>query len=150
MRFLVACAALFAAIVPAQAQSGGGSGFIVDLELSPRAAAELRRRDEGIVVAVYYSGDPRPAYEDQADEAGIDLGHEERIVPGRPGEVVVPDSVLLRDRLPWISGLPRVSVSVYSARRSGPDNLLDCESFEAGVVEIGGTMQSVQCRLIGE
>ncbi len=155
MRSLKAAAAFVAIAMPAMpapapAQPVGESGFVLDIGLSPRAASELRRRNEGISVAISYIGDPRPEYEDEADVAGIDLGHEEQTVPGRAGEVVVPENILQRDRLSRISGPPRVHVNVYSARRSGPDNLLDCESFEAPVSDIGGSMQSVQCRLIGE
>lgn len=150
LKVAIALVAMTMLSMQIQAQSPAGPGFIVDLSLSPRAAAELQRRNEGIVVAISYGGDPRPAYQDQAEEAGIDLGREELIVPGRAGEVEVPDSILQRGRLSWISGPPRVAVSVYSARRSGRDNLLNCEGFEAPVAEIGGTMQSINCRLIGE
>ncbi len=153
MRSLKVAAALVAMAMPAalaSAQAVGEAGFTVDISLSPRAAAALRQHNEGIVVATYFIGDPAPGYEDRADDAGIDLGHEERIVSGRAGEVAIPESVLQRDRLSWISGPPRVFVNLYSARRSSRDNLLNCESFEAPVSDIGGTMQSIQCRLIGE
>lgn len=148
--FRAALVAASVLAVPAVAQAPAASGLIVDISLSPRAAAELRRLNEGIVVATYYSGEPTAAHEDDADESGLGLGDVEQVVPGRAGTVTVPDSVLMRDRLSWITGAPRVLVNIYSARRSGPDNLLNCETIEGTVAELGGTMQSVQCRLIGE
>lgn len=130
----------------------GEAGFTIDLALSARAAAELTRRNESITVSVMYSGEPRPAYASRGDETTgeIDLGEELITVPGRAGQVTVTGQRLRRERLPWLSGAPNVLVNVYSARRSGPDNLLDCGIISGTMAEVAGRRHRLLCQLIGE
>jgi hypothetical protein len=138
---------------PASAAARGArSGFTVNVSLSPRAAAELQRRNEGIVVSAMYSGTPTPAHESDGDEISgdIDLGARDVAGPGRAGPIVVPDTVLRRDRLSWITGEPNVLVNIVSARRSGQDNLLDCGLVSGTLANMAARTHHVLCRLFGE
>lgn len=136
----------------ATAAQGNLSGFTVDLVLSPRAAAELQRRNEGITISTYYSGMPKRAYVRHADDntGELDMGSHEVTVPGRAGPVIIPETALNRRRLGWIDGSPQVLVNVFSARRSGQNNLLDCGIVNGDLPAIAGRSHRVLCRLIGE
>jgi hypothetical protein len=43
-----------------------------------------------------------------------------------------------------------VNVNVYSARRSGPDNILDCAFFQDTVAVARQRSVKLACKLIGE
>ena len=136
----------------AAAATGNLSGFTVDLVLSPRAAAELRRRNEGITVSTMYSGTPKRAYERHADDHSgeLNMGEHEVTVAGQAGPVTVPETALNRRRLAWIDGPPQVLVNVFTARRSSQNNLLDCGIVQGNLPDIAGRSHRVLCRLIGE
>jgi hypothetical protein len=43
-----------------------------------------------------------------------------------------------------------VNVNIYSARRSGPDNILDCDFFDDSLTVAQQAPLTLHCRLIGE
>ena len=43
-----------------------------------------------------------------------------------------------------------VNVNVYSARRSGPDNILDCDFFDDALTLAQQASLTLHCKLIGE
>jgi hypothetical protein len=124
--------------------------FVMDVTLSPRAAAMLARRKESLLVWVQYYGDPIPSRANEADEQGIYLGEEKVVSPGRAGRIVVPIRNLNRDRLSWVAGRRvNVSVLVLSARRGSPDNLLDCNgAIFATLPEVVGRTHSSYCEAL--
>lgn len=125
-------------------------GFAVDLTLSPKAAALLKARHEGIVVSAMYSGDPLPAWTRKADEEGmIDLGNEIVTVAGVAGRATITGNKVLRAHLAWAKNI-QVLINVYSARRSSQDNLLDCGIFEDTVAKAQARPIAISCKLIGE
>lgn len=169
---LASAAALTTSSLPAGAQSAqrpstpgtapvatrgpaGFSGFTVSIALSPRAAARMAKRDRTLV-SVTYRGTALPAFERRAeqfsDELGVNLGDAE--VPGsdRAGPVSIGPATLNSARLSWVD--PRsveVSVTVLSARRSSPDNLLVCQpSVTMRLQAISGRTINVMCKLVGE
>jgi hypothetical protein len=127
-------------------------GFDVAVALSPRAAAKLAALGEGIIISASYFGDPAPGAERHADEVGqIDLGREQVEIPGRGGPGVITGRGLRRARLAWLTARgPEVNVNVYSARRSGPDNLLDCDFFQDSLGAARSRVIRLNCKLIGE
>jgi hypothetical protein len=138
---------------PASAAARGTrSGFTMNISLSPRAAAELRRRNEGSVVSAMYSGAPTPAHERDGDEISgdIDLGSRAIAGPGQAGPIVVPETVLRRDRLSWITGEPNVLVNIATARRATQENLLDCGLVSGPLANMAARTHHVLCRLFGE
>lgn len=131
------------------------SGFTVSIALSPRAAARMAKRDRTLV-SVTYRGTALPAFERRAeqfsDELGVDLGNAEIMGADRAGTVSIGPATLNSTRLSWVD--PRsveVSVTVLSARRSSPDNLLVCQpSVTMRLQAINGRTVNVACKLIGE
>lgn len=129
----------------------GEGGITIEIVLTPRAAAELQRRNEGITVATLFSGNPNRAHVRQVDELGmVDLGSHQVTVTGRAGTVIVPGTALNRQRLTWIVGQPEIHVSVISARRSSRDNLLACGLITGPLDQFAGRSNRVLCRLIEE
>ena len=147
----VAFAALLTVSASA-AQAGDGYGFRIDLSLSAKAASELARLHEGIVVAASYYGDPKPAFAKKANEVGqIDLGEEEITVEGVAASVDVTGKTFEQGHVKWLAnGKVMVNVNIYSARRSGPDNILDCDFFDDALTLAQQAPLKLNCKLIGE
>ncbi len=125
--------------------------FSVTVTLSAKAAAELAAKREGIIVAAYYYGEPTKAAEKKADEVGqIGLGTEQQRLGSAGGTATFTGKGYQAKRLGWIAGEPQINVNVYSARLSGPDNLLDCGLFEDAVSVAEANPVTVACKLIGE
>ena len=129
---LVATAIL--AAWPARAQAPGGAipAFAVEVTLSPRAAARLQAASEGIIVSASYYGDATPAARRRANPMGqINLAARDVAIPGRGGTARFPPVPVSPAHLnDIVNRRPEVLVNVFSARRSGPDNLLDCGIFQ--------------------
>jgi hypothetical protein len=125
--------------------------FTVQIGYSPRAAAEMARRRESLGVAVFYGGEPnRLGRRHAAEDGTLTMGGEEFVVAGGPRRVTVTGRAFRPDQHGWLRGEARVTVNFYSARRSGPDNFLDCGIIEGSLSGIGGRTHRVRCRLIGE
>lgn len=124
----------------------------VSVTLSPKAAEKLAAGKEAIVLSAAYYGEPTKAAAKKADEIGqIDLGQEELRLGSAGGTVVFVGKGFKADRLGWVVGREaRVNLNVYSARKSSPDNLLDCDLFEDTVAVATAKPVAVACRLIGE
>jgi len=145
-----ACGLLLLSNSPMRA-SENQFAFTVRITLSPKAAATLARTSEAIVVSATYSGDPTPTAAKHADEIGqIDLGREEVEVPGKPATVRVTGNKISRAHLPWIKGPILLNVNVYSARHSGPDNILACDFFDGILAQAVRQPVSLHCSLIAE
>lgn len=105
--------------------------FTVALSFTPEALARLTRIGEGVVVDASYYGDPLKRYAASADQIGrIDLGNDRQVVSARTRRVLLNGAAIDRRRLGWLNGPVGVNVNVYSARRRGPDNILDCSFFD--------------------
>ena len=125
--------------------------FSIEITLSQKAAAKLAALHEGIIVAALYSGDPAPGAEKHTDEIGrIDLGREDVETPGKAGTVRVPGTKIKRNRFAWIKGPVLLNVNVYSARHSGPDNILACDFFDGNLEDAVHKPISLHCSLIAE
>lgn len=127
-------------------------GITVDLSLSQPALERLTAQDERIIVSASYYGGPTTAAEQHADDVGrINLGREELEVPAREAQTVqVTGDRIDRDRLAWIEGDVFIEVSAFSARRSGPDNLLTCDVIEGKLSAVTGAPVPMHCSLIEE
>lgn len=137
---------------PAGADIAGPWGFEVDLSFSQAAASKLQALKEGVVIAAYYSGEPAAGAEEHADQIGmIDLGEDRTERDGEPAVVAIPGKGDIETRLHWVKdGEPLVNINVHSARRSGPDNLLDCDVYDGPLKAIAGSTTKIGCKLIGE
>jgi hypothetical protein len=125
--------------------------FDVQVSLSPKAAAKLAALSESIVIAATYSGEPVPSAEKHANQIGqIDLGAEHAEIPGKSATVHISGDKLKRERLAWIRGPVLLNVNVYSARRSGPDNILSCDFFDGNLRDAAAKPPALHCALIVE
>ncbi len=126
-------------------------GFDVVIKMSKQAARTLKRKKEGVLVSASYSGTPTKAAEKHADEVGqIDLGNEMITLQGIEGPVHLTGTRVERQRLGWIEGEPRVNVNVFTARRSGPDNLINCDIIDGPVSVVAKGVTTLSCSLITE
>lgn len=126
--------------------------YTVVVTLSAKAAAKLTALREGVVVAAVYYGEPTKAAAKQADEVGqIDLGHEDVALPAAGGAASFVGRGFQAARLGWVvGGAAQININVFSARKSGPDNLLDCDLFEDAVTVAEAKPIAIACKLIGE
>lgn len=125
--------------------------FSVAITLSQKAAEKLAALHENIIVSASYSGDPAPGAEKHADEIGrIPLGIENIEAPGKAGSVSVPGTKIKRNRFAWVKGPVLLNVNVYSARHSGPDNILACDFFDGNLEDAVRKPISLHCSLIEE
>lgn len=131
--------------------AGNGYAFTVAITLSQKAAARLDAMHEGIIVSASYSGDPAPGAEKRTDEIGrIPLGIENVEAPGKAGTVRVTGDQVKRSRLAWVKGPVLLNVNVYSARHSGPDNILACDFFDGNLEDAVRKPVPLHCSLIEE
>ncbi len=56
----------------------------------------------------------------------------------------------LSDRLDLLQGQPQVNINVYSGRKSSPDNLLDCDTFQDTLSVAAEVPIALHCKLITE
>jgi hypothetical protein len=146
---------LLAALL-AVASTGGlaaeSYGFSVEVSFSPQAAAKLSALHEGVSGAAYYYGVPTRAARKRADDVGqIDLDAETVTVENTAHTLTFPGKVVKRSALAWlVKREVRVNVNVFSARRSGPDNFLDCGIYDGPVSIAAANTPKIACKLIGE
>ena len=131
-------------------QSTSVPPFNVSVELTPRAAAELRRRRETIVVVAYFYGLANKRGAKYADEMGQIYWSEEQ-------DIELPFAGIARFRsrklnaslLNYFEGRkPEVLINVVSGRRTDRDNLLACDIFEDSVYLAVKRGIQISCDLI--
>lgn len=129
-------------------------GFDVDVVLSSQAAATLTARHEGLFLFASYAGAPKKWATKYADQSGqIDLvGRSVGMnVPGRSGLIHFKGPAIDAKRLAMIQGPVLVNLNVASARKSGPDNLLDCDFIDGKLADVRKHSPiTLHCGLIGE
>ena len=146
---LVSAALLFPNLPMSAAEDN--LAFSVQISLSQKAEAKLAALHENMIVSASYSGDPTPGAEKHADEIGrIPLGIESIETPGKAGTVRVPGTKIKRNHFAWVKGSVLLNVNVYSARRSGPDNILACDFFDGSLQDAVSKPVSLHCSLITE
>ncbi|MCG2839708.1 hypothetical protein L6Q21_01770 [Sandaracinobacter sp. RS1-74] len=143
--------------VPAKAPEGAAGagdaqlGFDLRILLSQKAAEDLARRGEGIIVSANYYGTPMVAARRHANAAGmIDLGEETRTLSKPPGSVRLTGDPVDRKKIGWLQEPPMVNVNIFTARRSSPDNLISCDFIDGPVARVAGRTTTLTCSLIGE
>ncbi|MEL1265881.1 hypothetical protein [Pseudoxanthomonas putridarboris] len=129
----------------------GGFAFKVAVSLSEAARRKLSADGERIVVSVAYSGGPAPDVPPGVvnDVGLVDIGRDEGTLDGE-GVVAFDGRAAHRDRLGMTQGESDVLVSVYSARRSSPDNILDCDTYQDEMRLASGRTLHLSCRLLSE
>jgi hypothetical protein len=152
MRFglsLLSSCVAFASLGHAQTfqQSSKVPGFQVKVTLSPKAAEELARRQETIVVFGYLFGLPKAGV--PADMGEIGLGNFKTEI--KLGDTArFPEFELNASALGQTTGTPQVLVNVVSGRRSSPNNLLNCSIYEGDLSKLQKEELLITCKLITE
>jgi hypothetical protein len=149
MRNLVLCVAL--ALGAGVASAAGDFGFDLEVSLTPMAAETLGRTDEGIVVSAWWYADPKAGADAHTNPVGlIDIGFEEHELEAMAGTVRIGGAGVDTGALAHIGGPVMVNVNVYSARRAGPDNVLDCDFFDGPLTNAMARPVALRCGLIEE
>lgn len=136
--------------------SGISSPYVVNLTLSPSAHVELRNSAERVKVAAYYYWRPNsggPSHND--DElgsvlGGYSLGEESHEVERNTSRVSFAGRTRANFRIRAGHGEARVLINVFSARRTRPNNILDCSVFDDTLAVASSQGINVNCSLIGE
>ena len=124
--------------------------FTLGLTLSVPARDFLRDNKETVILYAAYYAYPIASASAQANPVGqIDLGKQQLPLPGA-GTVTFDGSGFLAQRLALTKGQPQVNVNVASARKSGPDNVLNCDFFEAPLAVAAQRTHRLHCSLITE
>jgi hypothetical protein len=146
----VAAAAICIAVLGGLAAAAQNYGFVVDVTLSPKAAALLQAKKEGIKVSAEYMGDPVAGKEAKAGDGGeIELGNEIVTIPGASGRAIITGKTVNASRISWVKEFD-VNINVFTARLSSPDNLIDCDFFQDAVSKAQAKPLAISCKLIGE
>ena len=126
--------------------------FKVKLTLSPAAKAKLTALNENVLINAQFYAMPKEGVVIEPGDVGIALN--ERDVEVLPEDQSVEiDGAYDADQLAASgTGDPRVLVNVFSARKSGPDNLLSCGIFDGTMAEAAAVADgvAVSCALIEE
>ena len=148
-----AAAAPAAPATAATAPVQGDMGFDVNVTLSKKAADKLAADKEGIVVFASYYGDPKKSAEKHANEIGqisVSTTDENVQIPGTGGHAHIGGKKVDAQTLKWVEGGIKVNVNVASARKSGPDNILNCDFIDGALSDVRKAPVTLHCYLIEE
>jgi hypothetical protein len=133
-----------AAAEPA-AEAVAVQGHDINVTLSPAAAARLLEMNERITISAFWYGPPAQGVTpDEGPE--VNLGSEETTISGTGGPARITGDGVDASRS---SGPVNMNINVFSAREGGPDNVLDCEIYDAVAAEAPDPIE-LRCTLIGE
>ncbi len=125
--------------------------FRIAVQLSDQAGARLRELNETVIVAASFSGAPRPGPESQGGTPGELLLGEGRVEMPSSGVVDFSLVNLPREKVgALLDANYEVHVTVFSGRRSGPDNLLDCGTVQGRIRDLQNRLHEVSCKLLRE
>jgi len=126
--------------------------FEIKVSLSPKAEEKLKARKETIIVAAYFSGQPKDTTIAEFQESGamsVAVSHTEirndsivAKIEGAKFARSLYDSLADKDI--------QVLINVYSGRRSGPDNLLACDILDEKMSAAQGKQFTIKGKLIIE
>lgn len=129
----------------------GPYSFQVHISFSEKAITKLQKLGERIIVSADYFGEPAPTAEKHENEIGqITLGDEEVEVAAKEGSATISGTRVMQKRLSWIKGPVRLNVNVFSARHSGPNNILSCDFFDGNLSDARAHPMAIYCALIEE
>lgn len=122
----------------------------VQVTLSPKAEAELKKTGETIVLEATYGGDPKPESESKANELGlIELGKKKLELKGAE-TVTFAEDVIDKSRLGLILGQPQIMLNAVSGKKSSPQNILGCKFYWDTLATAGKATVQLPCKLLSE
>jgi hypothetical protein len=127
-------------------------GFTINVTYSDKAKKLLLDRKESVKAAGYLTGTPKKgALKKYVSEMGeVNLGEIE--VEFSPGDSARFSTVKIKsDVFSQTDGAnPQININVFSGRKSSPDNLLDCGTYEGALKDLQGKTTTINCKVIGE
>ena len=144
----------------AQTVEGPTNAFQVEVTLSPAARERFASHRESLIANAEYFGYPSAQAKAQhvpgSENPWLTLHHAQIELQGAQLDgtptarfpAVALDPVLLAST--DAPDAPQVNINVYSARRSSPDNLLDCGMFQDTLAVATRAPIRLSCALIGE
>jgi hypothetical protein len=127
-------------------------GLSAHVSLSKKAAALLIAKREKIIVLAEWFGDPTKAGQKYANESGqISLGAEDIQIPGSGGEARFTGREVNLSLVKWVKNREvQVEINTYTARLSGPKNLIECNFYAGPISETRKKPIQIHCTLINE
>lgn len=128
-------------------------GFRVQIIYSDKARAELKRRQETVVILGYPFGFPAKSAPrnivSKQGEIGIADDLRAEIQPGQVANI--PTLTLDGSNFKYLTAAGiQILINVVSGRKSSPDNLLNCDIYEGPLKKVQGQAIPIHCKLIGE
>lgn len=126
--------------------------FEIELSLSPKANEKLRTRKESIIVAAYFSGQPKDTTSKEYMESGaMSLAEAKEELMGEDRTAKFENVKFPRSLYDSLADKDiQVLINIYSGRRSGPDNLLDCDILQEKMSAVKEKKFTLKGKLISE
>ena len=124
----------------------------VQVHFSQQAAARLLALHEGVTISASFSGDPTAAARRQADERGqVELATEDVTIGVEPAAATISGAGVTEAKMRLLRNRAvKLLINVFSARRSGPDNILNCDIFDGAAAVAARSPVQIKCKLITE
>ncbi len=146
----LAAALLASALTSAVAETPVAYPFSIQLTLSEKLVAELTAKNETIIVAAYFYGEPNEKGQSEIDDMGyIQLGDERTEIPPASGLVPI-NGVVDPAKVALLATPVSVNVNIFSGRKSSEDNLISCDFIDGPVADLGTAPVEISCGLITE
>jgi hypothetical protein len=128
----------------------GAYPFEVRVRLTPEAVRHLASINEQVTIAAMFGGSLKPGATPNTDGPdGINLGEDLVDIPPQADQVVkITGRSFEAARLGDIQGEPTVLINIFSARKAGPDNILDCGIFEGPISQAQAAQVDISCSLL--
>jgi len=125
--------------------------FSISVKLSEKAEKELQSAHEGVQVLAMFDGDPLPGQGTyNPPMRGVSLGSDKKLLDTKNLATFASTKI---SHAGWNRLSDKnyfVTINVFSARKSSPNNLLDCKLAEDRISMFAGKTTEISCRMIGE
>jgi len=147
---------------PLRSQEAGSKGevadrtvavpeFSISVKLSEKAENELQSAHEGVLVLAMFDGDPLPGQGTyNPPNRDVILGSDEKLLDTKNIAVFASTKI---SHAGWNRLSDKnyfVTINVFSARKSSPNNLLHCQVVEDRISRFAGKTTEISCRMMGE
>ncbi|MFT3935943.1 MAG: hypothetical protein QM726_20100 [Chitinophagaceae bacterium] len=123
----------------------------IAVALSQKATERLLQDKESIVIDAWFSGHPKDTASKEYKESGGIFLKASHVEVDTARAVVIDGLKFHRNLYDSLADKDiRVLVNIYSGRKSGPDNILDCEILSEKISVVKDKRNTLSCRLINE
>lgn len=126
-------------------------GFTIQLQLSRQATAALAGNHETVIVHAWFNGQPKDTSTAEYHESGEMFLCEKKTELDTARTVVIDGLKISKKQFDALSDKDiSVLVNVYSGRRAGPDNILNCDIIAEKMSRLKGQTVMLEGKLIAE